>query len=119
MLLAVLLIEAVPELLRHRIWGFSDSEWIDPLLIVIDTALAVGALLHHYGNSLAFAEHAKQYAHMSKVLGRAFENLKDLQQANEMRAAVSCLKKIGVEALSENANWVMLHRERPLEVPHP
>ena len=118
-LLAILLMELIPEFLHQSNWGFSKSEWIDPFLIAIETALATGALLHHYCNSLAFAEHAKQYAQMSRVFWRASENLEDLEQRKRVGATVGCLKRIGIVALSENGDWVMLHRERPLEVPHP
>jgi hypothetical protein len=118
-LLAVLVVQLVPELLRYTNWGFCNCEWVDPFLIVIETTLAVGALLHNYCRGLALAEHVKQYARMSRLFARASESLKDLQQAREARAMLGCLKRIGIEALSENGDWVMLHRERPLEVPHP
>jgi hypothetical protein len=28
------------------------------------------------------------------------------------------IEELGKEALEENGDWVLLHRERPLEVPH-
>jgi hypothetical protein len=33
-------------------------------------------------------------------------------------ARVGVLRELGQEALEENGDWVLLHRERPLEVPH-
>jgi hypothetical protein len=31
--------------------------------------------------------------------------------------AKECLRKLGQEALAENGDWVLLHRERPLKIP--
>jgi len=34
------------------------------------------------------------------------------------REVQALLEELGKEALVENGDWVLLHRERPLEVPH-
>ena len=96
-----------------------ESRWIDVAIILIEIVLAGAALLHHYGDRMAYSEHAKQYSRMRLVFSRASENLRSLMEKNDGTGAIQCLKKLGKEALAENGDWVLLHRERPLEMPHP
>jgi hypothetical protein len=56
---------------------------------------------------------------MGMVFSRASANLERLIAKNDAAGAVKCLKKLGREALEENGDWVLIHRERPLEMPHP
>jgi hypothetical protein len=88
-------------------------------VIVIDSFLAAGALLHHLSERLAYAEHAKQYKRMEGVFGSASKAIREKIAANDLHAARACLQALGKEALAENGEWVLLHRERPLELPHP
>lgn len=89
------------------------------LIILIDVLLAGGALLHHANQRMARAEHIKQYKRMAAIFGKASEIVRRQLQAGDIAGARQCLKKVGQEALAENAEWVLLHRERPLELPHP
>ena len=66
---------------------------------------------------MAYGEHDKQYSRMSLMFGSAEELIcKALEHRREERARV-LLRDTGVNALEENGDWVMLHRERPLEIP--
>jgi hypothetical protein len=65
---------------------------------------------------MAYREHAKQYTRMEGVFSRA---LSVFAGVNDQESAVACIKSLGREALRENGDWVLLHRERPLDVPHP
>lgn len=96
-----------------------ESRWIDLAIILVDLILAGAALLHHFGDRMAYSEHAKQYSRMGMVFSRASVNLEGLIANNDAAGAIKCLKKLGREALEENGDWVLLHRERPLEMPHP
>ncbi len=93
-----------------------ECEWTDLPVILIDAFLAAGAILHHSNYRRAHAEHRRQYTRMIDI----FENaLRTIGQKAELPAARVCLRKLGQEALLENGDWVLLHRERPLELPHP
>ena len=94
--------------------------WSDINNILIDVCLAIGALLHHYGNQMAFAEHQKQYARMRVAFGSASDFLAQelARDSDDGMCAGACILKLGREALAENGDWVLLHRERPLELPH-
>lgn len=97
-------------------WHCPDCEWIDWPVILIDAFLAAGALLHHANQRRAHAELRKQYTRMITI----FENAsKAIEQKTDLQGARVCLRKLGQEALLENGDWVLLHRERPLELPHP
>jgi hypothetical protein len=44
--------------------------------------------------------------------------LKELGAAATPDECQKLLEALGKEALAENADWVLIHRDRPLEVPH-
>ena len=48
---------------------------------------------------------------------RASQRLEGAIKANSPDAAVSIIVEIGLEALDENGDWLVLHRDRPVEVP--
>jgi DNA repair protein RadC len=54
---------------------------------------------------------------MAHQFDDAAEALEQVLAAGDLDGAESLLREIGKEALSENSDWVMLHRSRPLEVP--
>ena len=98
----------------------ADNEWLHGLpLIVIELLLAAGALLHHYNERMAFSQHAKQYSRMRIVFEHALVIVNDALESKNYRRARTCLWNLGREALAENGEWVLIHRERPLELPHP
>jgi hypothetical protein len=86
-------------------------------LIAIEALLACAALANHYSESMAFTELAKQYARMQSVFYRACSMIEQSIRAQDLVKAKECLRKLGQEALAENGDWVLLHRERPLKIP--
>jgi hypothetical protein len=93
--------------------------WLDLSIILIDLLLAAGALIHHLRERKAYTEHAKQYSRMGKIFSYASAQIANALEAQDYTAARETLRKLGREALAENGDWVLLHRERPLELPHP
>jgi hypothetical protein len=75
------------------------------------------AVLHIYGHQRAFKEHARQYARMAGLFAQADQALTDALHAGDLAGAQKIIQEIGCEALSENADWLILHRERPIEAP--
>lgn len=78
----------------------------------------VAALLHGYIEKQAFSSHVKRYGHILFVYVSAQERLAKARQQRDWEQARSLLRALGGEALEENGDWVLLHRDRPLEVPH-
>jgi len=96
-----------------------ESHWMDGAIIAIDLFLAGAALLHHANKRMAHSEHLKQYRRMLNVFDNAYKSIQGLLKTGKVEAAKSCVQALGLEALIENGDWVLLHRERPLEIPHP
>jgi hypothetical protein len=96
-----------------------NETYFDPATIALEALLAAAAILHHYDNQMAYAERAKQYQRMASLFAHASDLLGKFLEREDYENAVRCIKKIGDEALTENGDWVLLRRGRPLEVPHP
>jgi hypothetical protein len=97
----------------------SHEVFLGCVAIAVETLLAAGAILHHFTNRMAYAEHAKQYSRMASLFARASDLLGKCLEREDYKHACTCAREIGNEALAENGEWVLLHRDRPLEVPHP
>jgi hypothetical protein len=100
-----------------RAW--SGDTYLEPVAIMLEVLLAAAAILHHFNNRMAFAEHAKQYQRMATLFAHGSELLGKFLEDQDYKNADQCVRNVGNEALTENGDWVLLHRERPLEVPHP
>ncbi len=93
------------------------EQWHSHIMIVI-LMLAVGAgLTHGYTEQKAYSEHARQFGRMSVMFDIAQRRLQSLLIEQRFDEAENLILELGKQALAENGNWVLLHRERPLEVP--
>jgi hypothetical protein len=88
-----------------------------PIFVAIGMAVILAALLFGYAKSRALSEHAKQYGRMSIILSKAKRHLEELVKSGRHASAQTLIEELGKEALVENGDWVLLHRERPLQVP--
>jgi hypothetical protein len=117
-----LAIVLIASLSASAVWAaavqrFVPSAWQHGAWMVIIPMLAVSAgLLHGYGQQLARAEHVRQFGRMSDLFYAAELELQTLA-ADEREDAAALVKELGIEVLDENGDWLILHRERPLEVP--
>jgi hypothetical protein len=87
------------------------------ILVVVGTAVIIAALLFGYAKSRALSEHAKQYGRMAIIFANARGRLEESTKAGQYTAAAALIEELGKEALVENGDWVLLHRERPLQLP--
>lgn len=88
-----------------------------PLMGTFGLTLALAGLLHLYVKTRAFAEHARQYERLGILFERADRVLNRAIEAEHVKAAAAVIAEAGREALQENADWLLLHRERPVSVP--
>lgn len=105
------------ELWRRRndqgLWAsILDSSFDVWMMAAMELALIAAALVYGYVSFMALSDESKQYERMEKIFNQAFERSK----AHGLEAL---LEPIGKEALAENGEWVLMHRERPLELQHP
>jgi len=91
-----------------------DSEIHGVLLLLITMSAVAAALVHNYIEKLALAPQVRMYEGMKRLYQRYAERLRAVAD-DEIPMALS---KLGQAALMENGDWIIAHRERPLEVPH-
>jgi hypothetical protein len=98
--------------------------WHGLLILSMSVPLVFAALIHNYGEKKALSEHIKQYGRMAALFQRAVTHIEGvigntLKIPNgEDDKFDEVLKELGIEALGESADWVMLHRERPVDTPY-
>lgn len=87
--------------------------------VVVATGLApiTAALLGGYIERNALIGHIKQYERMGVMFVQAKEYLTMLLESHRYEDASEFIFELGTEALAESGDWMLLHRERPLEVP--
>lgn len=85
-------------------------------VVVIGMLPALAAAIGGYAEKMAFAAQAKRYEWMTSLFTRASEQLRMVLREGSDTAAKQLLVDLGKEALEENGNWVVVHRERTPEV---
>lgn len=95
------------------------KEWgiYSVILVLVDTCLAIGAGYQAWVEKRAFADEVKQYQRVESLFTRGSSVIKELLEENKHKEAEKVLIEIGKEALTENGDWLMLQRSRPLEMP--
>jgi hypothetical protein len=94
--------------------GDTPLEW---MLAAIGITALVGTFAHAYANVRAFGEHQKQYERMEELFQSADEALERAEANASPSDADRVLFDLGCEALAEHADWLLLHRARPIELP--
>ncbi len=85
------------------------------MLLVTLPTLAIG-LFRVWVEQSGFAEHARKYHRMANVFRQAAKKIEGALRDGDIDRARETLFRLGVEALEENGDWLLLHRERPLKV---
>jgi hypothetical protein len=84
--------------------------------VALGLLLIIGALLLLYIKISALSEHTKQYGRMSIIFATADERLKQALADENYARAEAIVSELGEEALIENGIWVMMHRDRSVEM---
>jgi hypothetical protein len=108
---------AWPEILLARYFNDVATNARGWLLIAMALPLLVAGLFEGYAQTRGLAVQAKQYQRMCGLFAVARERLTALLEDDDHEQARTLLLELGKEALAENGDWVLLHRERPMEVP--
>lgn len=102
----------------HVSWQwFEGGDPIYPVLMAMSLVLILAALLVVYSDKRGYAGQAKQYARMAALYAAADARLRSALEQGDQGGAAALLLELGKETLAENGDWVLMHRERPLEVP--
>ncbi len=89
-------------------------EW---MLAAIGISALIGTFAHAYANVRAFGEHQKQYERMGELFEAADAALERAAKKHDPQDANRVLFDLGCESLAEHADWLLLHRARPIELP--
>ncbi len=87
------------------------------MVLVMTVAPGLAALWMSYAEKMAFEEQARQYARMALLFRRAQNAVGTLRQRPDDQELLHLLRELGIEALIENGDWVLLHRGRPIDLP--
>jgi hypothetical protein len=87
------------------------------LIVAIGLAPILAALLGSYIEKNGLVGHIKQYERMSALISQANDGIKRFLVDGKRAEAIDYMFELGKEALAENGDWLLHHRERPLEVP--
>jgi hypothetical protein len=82
---------------------------------LVAAALIVSAVVKLYAEKRAYLPQARRYRRIAEVHDAAWRRLDAPGLPPEERTAV--FRDLGRDALVENADWLLLHRDRPVEVP--
>jgi hypothetical protein len=78
---------------------------------------ALAAVPVGYVEQLAFKAQARQYDRMRQLFERALELLPETPVELDSNLAQDIFYALGKEAMSENAEWVAIYRQRPIRPP--
>jgi len=94
--------------------GLDQSSGLHSLMIVLMGILPmIAATRDAYAHKKAEKELIKQYRFMHQVFQSAARRLEEAVNDGERR---EILRVVGEAALDEHAEWILMHRERPLEM---
>ncbi|HWF97468.1 MAG TPA: hypothetical protein VG291_21165 [Xanthobacteraceae bacterium] len=85
------------------------------LLMVIGLLPGSAAALAALSERLAFKAQARQYDRMRILFERAYQLLPERIDATNASLVRAVYRELGVEAMRENAEWVAVYRQRPIE----
>lgn len=78
---------------------------------------AVSGVIKLYANIMAHQEQSNRYRKMASHFGLCNERLDSALANEDIQTAQSIVLMMGRQALAENAEWLLLHRQRPIEIP--
>jgi hypothetical protein len=95
--------------------------WLEDHRELIAMAAILAAVSHEYPRRRAFHAQSRRYAAMFRIYERALSLLDEARTAPpdvQLECAQEVAREIGREALAENGDWVLMHRELPIEMLH-
>ena len=104
--------EYIPDFLEE------DHEIIHSALIVCTHSfLVISAALIGYSEKMVFSEQSKTCQQMVQLFRIAHEKLDRAIETKNQEEAHEIIWELALESLMENADWLLLHRSRPMEIP--
>ncbi len=105
----------VPLLFFHVLRDWPELE--EMVLIVVGLLPGIAAAWAGYAERLAFKAQARQYDRMRALFERAYDLLPQAIDEETAAHARALYLELGTEAMRENAEWVAIYRQRPIQPP--
>ena len=98
----------------------SGAPWFDVdlrtfVLVFIGLMPGSAAALTGYSERLALNAQARQYDRMRELFERAYQLLPETVDAANAVPVRAVYRELGIEAMKENAEWVAVYRQRPIQ----
>ncbi len=97
--------------------GRSDENALQWTIVIYGVLFGLAGMAAAYLEIKAFAEQSRNYRRMGLAMEMARHHLDTALEAGNHTAADNVLLGAGRDALTENGNWLLLHRDRPAHVP--
>jgi hypothetical protein len=104
---------------KQKSYSFSWSDLVTQgewLLIECSGLILCGGLLIAYCERSSYDELAKQYERMAKIFTQGEKEIARHLGNDELTKVQDVLADLGREAIMENAQWLILRRNRPFEL---
>jgi hypothetical protein len=112
---AFLLVPLLFAAFRERATDASGVDIHTVVLLVIGLLPGMAAALAGYSERLALQAQARQYDRMRELFERAYELLPERFDATTAALVRAVYRELGIEAMRENAEWVAIYRQRPIQ----
>ncbi len=98
-------------LLAAQLWdGDLEHEILEAGVCLMGVAPAIAGALSIFAEKRAFKDHAHSYSRMGRLFARALQLLDDGRVD-----FTAVIRELGAEALAENGDWLLAHRDRKVE----
>jgi hypothetical protein len=87
------------------------------VLIIVGLLPGLAAAWAGYGERLALKAQARQYDRMRVLFERAYDLLPQKIDQDSEPDAYILYRELGIESMRENAEWVAIYRQRPIQPP--
>jgi len=104
---------AIASLGTHLVTGHMSH----PLIVAVFLMALIAAMLTEWSEKSGYVVDTHRYQWMAALFATAGQHLKALGKGSDSTTALELIKELGTEALSENAEWVIQHRHRPVSPP--
>lgn len=105
-------IKHMPLLIEH------EEELFHSILVVCTHSfLVISAAILGYNEKMVFAEQSKTFQQMVQLFSIAHNKLTVAIDTKNPEEAREIIWELALESLMENADWLLLHRSRPMEMP--
>ena len=94
-----------------------DEDALQWLIVTYGMLFGMAGIAAIYQEVKAFAEQARAYSRMGLAMNMARRHLDVALASGDLVAAENILLGAGRDALAENGGWLLLHRDRPAQVP--